>query len=296
MGIVTPEAVVLEFETASIGSRTIAVLIDVVVQGVVASVGGFALVASSDAAGAPGWLGVTLFYFLLFAVIFGYPVGLETVWNGRTLGKAAFGLRVVTKEGAPIRFRHAAIRGGLQLVDFYLTSGAGAVLAVLFTKDNQRLGDLAAGTIVLRERSGAGRPRAVWFSVPPGYEGYAATLDTSTVSGKDYGAVRSFLMRAHGLQPDVRAALAAQLALPIAARLHHTPPPGVAPEVFLACVAATYQHRQRVTEPAIATAVAPSAWPGARSVWDTQAPAASTAVPTPASSPPAPTGGLVPPS
>ena len=297
LGIVTPEAVVLQFETAGIGSRMIALALDFVIQGFLLGICSFALAAFADAAGASGWVGVTLFFFVLFGVLFGYPIGFETLRNGRTPGKAALGLRVVTKEGAPIRFRHAAVRGALQLVDFYLTSGAAAVLSMLFTQDNQRLGDLAAGTIVLRERSGAGAPRAVWFPVPPGYESYAATLDTAGLTGHDYGAVRSFLMRAHALTPQVRGQLAVQLAVPLAAKLHHTPPPGVSPEAFLACVAAVYQARQRAAEPAGAVAGASAVWPGGRSVWDTGPPAEipPTAVPGPPAPPPRP-GELVPPS
>ena len=290
MGIVTPEAVVLQFETAGIGSRMIALLVDVVIQGFVLGFSSFALAAFADAAGASGWVGVALLFFVIFAVLFGYPVGFETLRNGRTPGKAALGLRVVTKEGAPIRFRHAAVRGALQLVDFYITSGAAAVLAVLFTRDNQRLGDLAAGTIVLRERSGAGAPRAVWFPVPPGYESYAATLDTASLTGHDYGAVRSFLMRAYALTPEVRAQLAAQLAVPLAAKLRHTPPPGVTPEAFLACVAAVYQARQRAAESSAASDA--SAW---RSVWDTAVEPPPSAVPV-AAPPPSPAGDLVPPA
>ena len=151
-GIVTPEAVVLEFETAGIGSRVIAGLIDLTVQGaaLAAILIGIGTLASTglDAGG----IGAAIIYVLIFLVIFGYPAALETLWRGRTLGKAAMGLRVVTVEGAPIRFRHAAIRSIFSLVDWLATQGVVGITALLVTKRNQRVGDLLAGTIVLRER------------------------------------------------------------------------------------------------------------------------------------------------
>jgi len=224
------------------------------------------------------------------AVLLGYPVAFETLWRGRTPGKAALGLRVVTKEGAPVRFRHAAVRGFVGLVDFYVTTGAAAVIAVLITRDNQRLGDLAAGTLVLRERSGAGRARAVRFGVPPGYEGYAATLDTAGLRAEDYAAVRSFLMRAGTLPAHVRADLGAQVADAVAARLHHRPPPGVTAEAFLACAAAAFQHRSAsASAPAPAGTAggpAPQTWAPAAAAW---AVTGTTRAPAPV--PPAPPDG-----
>ena len=88
--MVTPEAVPLDLETASIGSRFLALLIDIAIQG-------------------------TLLFTVLFAVIWGYPIAFESLWRGRTIGKAALGLRVVTKEGGQIGFRHAAIRAALRI-------------------------------------------------------------------------------------------------------------------------------------------------------------------------------------
>ena len=240
--LVTPEAVVLQFETAGLGSRTLAVLIDLAIQGVMLVVASFPLIALADAGdSATGGIVVALLVFTV--ILLGYPIAFETLWRGRTPGKAALGLRVVTTDGAPIRFRHAAVRGFLTLVDLYLTSGAAAVLSMLFTRDSQRLGDLAAGTLVLRQRTGAAAPAPVSFAVPPGYEAYAATLDPAGLTGGDHVAVRSFLLRAATLPAEARAQLGAQIATTVAAHMGHTPPPGLHPEAFLACVAAVHQAR-----------------------------------------------------
>ena len=116
-GIVTPEAVVLEFETAGVGSRAVAFAIDLVVMLV-----GFSILSSlfgvlvSTMAGAAGntvtadALLVILTLVAIFLVVFGYPALMETFNRGRTVGKAICGLRVVTVEGGPVRFRHAALR------------------------------------------------------------------------------------------------------------------------------------------------------------------------------------------
>src|SRR5690349_23802341 len=108
----------------------------------------------------PSAAAVILSVIATFAVLVGYPVVCETFWNGQTVGKMALGLRVRTREGTPVRFRHAVIRASLGLVEFYMTFGVVAVLSILFTRDHQRLGDLAAGTVVMRERTAGAKPGA----------------------------------------------------------------------------------------------------------------------------------------
>ncbi|MEA2685495.1 MAG: hypothetical protein QOE93_690 [Actinomycetota bacterium] len=251
--VVTPEAVPLDLQPAGIGSRFIALLIDWVVQSLLL----FAvlLLGIGLSAGDAGGVGIALFFLLTFGVLFGYPIIMETLWRGRTLGKAAMGLRVVTTEGAPVRFRHAAIRSALGLVDFFVTSGAAAVISVLATRNNQRLGDLVAGTLVLRERTGLPPPQAAEFRVPAGLESYAASLDVSGMTADDYRAVRAFLLRAPTLDYRVRYQLAVGLADPLSDRVRPLPPAGVNPAWYLNCVAAVYQLR---TAPRPATPWSPT--------------------------------------
>jgi uncharacterized RDD family membrane protein YckC len=250
--MVTPEAVALEFRTANLGSRILAYLIDmaVVVAGILAGLFAVALLGQATELVVPDWVALTIVLVLLPSWWLGYFIAFETLWRGRTLGKAALGLRVVTKEGAPVRFRHAAIRALLGLVDFAIASGFFAIVFILFTRDNQRLGDLVAGTLVLRERSGLAAPAPVTFRAPAGLEAYTATLDTGGLTTEEYLAVRTFLLRAASLPPGPRAALALQLADPLAARLRPPPPAGVSPELYLHCVAAAAQQRQRLAAPA----------------------------------------------
>jgi uncharacterized RDD family membrane protein YckC len=246
-GIVTPEAVLLEFETAGVASRGLARLIDAFVQAVLAFIGLMVvgLTAAVAERVAPG-LVVALAFVLVFGVLFGYPIALEAFWNGRTVGKAVLGLRVVTREGAPIRLRHAAIRAVLAIVEV-LGLPFVAVLATALSPANQRVGDLTAGTIVVRERAASRSAVAVGFPPPPGWEAYARTLDVSIMTAAQYQVVRSFLMRVLVLTPEARSRLAVRLANPLARAMKHQPPPGLGPELFLVCAAAAYQVRHGAT-------------------------------------------------
>jgi uncharacterized RDD family membrane protein YckC len=238
-GIVTPEAVVLDFEIAGLASRAVAKLLDTLIQGA-------ALLALAIVAGLviPGTGGVVLLVVGFALVVLGYPVLCETLTRGRSPGKMALGLRVVTAEGAPTAPRHAFIRSILGVVDFFLPPGGLlAVVSALLSPRGQRLGDLVAGTMVLRERSASRAPMAVWFSPPAGLEAYAANLDVSSVTDAQFGVIRAFLLRVHELTPEARVAMGYRLASPVAEAMHHRAPPGVHPEQFLVAVAAAHQRR-----------------------------------------------------
>lgn len=242
-GLVTPEAVRLDLPEATVGSRGAAILVDWIAQAVIAFV---LLIGSGFALGAPGlpeWIPGTIALVLTFLVVFGYPIGFETVTRGRTPGKMLLGLRVVTVEGAPVRFRHAAIRAALGLVDFGLTSGFGAVLSSLLSRRNQRLGDFAAGTVVLRERVAGGAASVRTFEAPPAAAGIADSIDVSGLTTRDYAAVRAFLVRADTLPPERRDAIADELLTAVRPRLGTLPAADLPAERLLETIAARYQQR-----------------------------------------------------
>jgi uncharacterized RDD family membrane protein YckC len=239
-GIVTPEAVVLEFDTAGVPSRAVAKVVDAAVVAFAFSsvVGILAPLFGSDvnAVLIAGILGSIL-------CIFGYPCLAETLW-GRTLGHSMMGLRVVTEEGGPVRFRHAAIRSALQIVDFFLVPvGVVAVVSVLAGQKDQRLGDRLAGTLVIRSAASTNQSRAIAFPPLPGYEQYVRSLDTGGLGNEAYEVLRSFLTRVDELTPAARQHLAGRLMGPIAGAVGQGPPATMPAEVFLASVAAAYQHR-----------------------------------------------------
>lgn len=245
-GVVTPEAVELRFQDATVGSRGVAVLFDfailvAVLTGLNLTIGWLAERADI----ATSWIATTALIVVNFVLLLGYPIAFETLTGGKTPGKAAMGLRAVTVEGGRIRFRHAAIRGAFWLVDFFGTFGVAAVLASLLSRRRQRLGDMVAGTVVLRERSAAPAPQVASFEIPPGALEYAATIDVSGLSVRDYEAVREFLLREPTLAGLRRQEIAERLARPIADRLRHQRHPGVNATLFLTCVVSRYAEQQR---------------------------------------------------
>lgn len=250
----TPEAVRVDLPLADVGSRTLAILIDLVVM---FSLLYLVLIATAigvgigvQGGGGPGWVALVVALALNFLVLWGYPTGCEVLFNGRTAGKAALGLRVVTLDGAPIRFRHAAIRGLFAFVDFYLFLGIPALVSALVTRRGQRLGDLAAGTVTIRDRTGGGvQDQVVVFQVPPTLLGYARTLDVRGLTTADYAVIRRFLLRAGSLRPPHRERVATDLANALADRMRHRPPPGTHPEALLLCTAALLQQTAGIAPP-----------------------------------------------
>jgi uncharacterized RDD family membrane protein YckC len=239
-GIVTPEAVLLEFDTAGVPSRAMARALDTTLAGFAALFAiGFGSFTVSSEAGA-----IALVILVGFLAFFAYPAVSETVWSGKTIGKQAFGLRVVTVEGAPVRFRHAAIRSALQIVDFVLVPiGVIATLSALPSPRDQRVGDRIAGTMVLRERSGSREAAAVAFPPLPGFDGYVAALDVTALTPAQYEVLRAYLTRVDTFAPAARAALGDRLSAAVEGATGQRRAPTVHPEHHLASVAAAYQRR-----------------------------------------------------
>lgn len=241
-GIITPEAVVLEVETAGVSARVMSGAIDLLVQLGIFFVASFVV---RLVGAVPGGSDSTTFWAILVAVVLmGYPVVLETLWRGRTVGKKAMGLRAVTIEGAPIRLRHALLRMMGGLVDRFLPPiGVTGTLMVLGTRRHQRVGDMMAGTVVIRDPDRTALPQALWFPVPPGYEAYAAGIDPTAMTDEQYTVLRTFLVRNREFTPDARYRLAAELAERVSRTLQHSWTPAVHPEAYLLCVVARYQRR-----------------------------------------------------
>ncbi len=211
-GIITPEAVVLELETAGIASRFFSGFVDAMAQTALYFMLSLAvLLALSIGGDVSEQVQQATLVVVLFAVIFAYPIVSEMVARGRTLGKVALGLRVVTVEGAPIRFRHAALRSMGGLVDKWIPPGGlVGTLFILGTPRRQRIGDLLAGTIVIRDPERTVLPAGIWFPVPHGHEQYAATIDPTALTVDQYTVLRAFLMRVRDLTPAARYVVASR--------------------------------------------------------------------------------------
>ncbi|MGV9557497.1 RDD family protein [Streptomyces sp. NPDC003401] len=239
--LVTGEAVALELRPARLPSRTLAVLLDltvVLVAYVAVSVTLLTATASLDEAARTA---VSIATFLL--VLVGGPMAVETLSHGRSLGKAACGLRVVRDDGGPIRFRHALVRGALGVVEILLTAGVVACVASLVSARGRRLGDVFAGTLVVRERVPAARVGFV-PPPPPWPAGRFSGLDLSAVPEGLWSAARQYLGRMDQLDPRVGWAMAERLAGELAERTGAAVPPGVPPGAYVAAVVQERQVRE----------------------------------------------------
>ncbi|MFJ7630828.1 RDD family protein [Streptomyces sp. NPDC097595] len=259
--LVTGDAVVLGLRPARLPSRALALAIDLVVVGTVFGLVALGLAFAGGSLDDAAWAAVSVAAFLLVPV--GGPIAVETLSHGRSLGKLACGLRVVRDDGGPIRFRHALVRGAMGVVEILLTFGVVAVIASLVSARGRRLGDVFAGTLVVRERVPAGRAAAV-PPPPPWLVGRFAGLDLSAVPDELWLAVRQYLTRMHQLDATVGRAMAERLGVEVAARTGAPPPPGVPAAAYLAAVVHERQVRDahRVWQAARADSVHGSAGAG----------------------------------
>jgi uncharacterized RDD family membrane protein YckC len=237
--VVTGEAVALELRPASFATRSLALGLDLLVllaAGIAVSVLlGLALPDVDEAAArAIGLLAVV-------GVLVGLPMTVETLTRGRSLGKLAAGLRVVRDDGGPIRVRHALVRALLAVFEILLSFGSIALITSLSNARGKRLGDLLAGTFVLRERGGAAQPPLP--PMPNELVAWAQQADLAAVPDALAVGVRRFLDGAAGLHPGSRLDLGRELAGQVASFVAPPPPPWATPERFLVAVLAERRRR-----------------------------------------------------
>jgi uncharacterized RDD family membrane protein YckC len=205
----TPDHVVLRYDLAGAGNRGFAAVLDFLIASLIAFTANVVL----SWAGTFGEAGIYVFGGLILivtlVVIWAYFILFEWLWNGETIGKRAFKLRVINEDGSPAQFTAVLIRNLLRLVDFLPALYGVGLLAIVLSPKSQRLGDLAAGTYVVR----APRPQVDWFSlrtVTP--LGAGRTAETRRMPGEAQRLVREFVARESQLAPTERARVAAVIA------------------------------------------------------------------------------------
>jgi uncharacterized RDD family membrane protein YckC len=204
--LVTPEAVSLTPDIAGLGSRMIATIIDIAIQSAV--VIGLTILFFQIASAPDGVAALVIYLILVFLLTWGYYPLFEGFWNGRTPGKRLQRIRVVRSDGQPVTVGPVLVRNLVRVVDFLPSSYGVGVVSMMLTRRSQRLGDLAAGTIVIRERP---LPPPAPLALGPDVAADAA-LDTTGLSEREYALVRSFLERRASLTPAARRQLATELA------------------------------------------------------------------------------------
>ncbi len=210
----TPEHVVLDYEIAGLGSRSLAALADSAIMGVVvlAEVVALPLLASRIGGAASSVL-FPLVTLAVFATTWGYFALFEALRDGQTPGKRWMGIRVIRDTGHAVTLREAAIRNVLRLADFLPPPYVTGILCVALHAQGKRLGDMVAGTVVVRDRPddlalGAARDTPASPPTP-------ALAGAPRLADADFQLLRAFATRVPYLPPDVQA----RLALPIADRI-----------------------------------------------------------------------------
>ena len=239
-GVVTGDAVVLGLQPARLPSRALAIFIDLVVVWIAYLLISVGLAVATSSLDTAARTAMSIASFVL--VLVGAPIAVETLSHGRSLGKLACGLRVVRDDGGPIRFRHALVRGAMSVVEILMTFGIVACISSLVSERGRRIGDVFAGTLVVRERVSAARAVPV-PPPPPWLVGRFTQLDLSGVPDELWLAIRQYLTRMHQLDAEVGLSMAERLADELAVRTGVPVPPGVPAAAYLAGVVNERQAR-----------------------------------------------------
>lgn len=232
--VVTPENVTIDYELAGLGSRAAAQIADLLVQIGLFILMGLVWWGLSSLAGGMRTsgtqlsflkdIGLALTIIVSFLIFAGYFIFFETTQNGQTLGKKWVGLRVIKEGGAPIDFTSASIRNIIRILEFAVGFYMFSLFFILFSPLYKRLGDYAAGTIVVKERSPGTvntpkvQPAPIRTFVADTREA-ALMVDVRLLDKGEIEAVKRFVERRAELQKGVQEYLAIQIAQPIMQRL-----------------------------------------------------------------------------
>jgi uncharacterized RDD family membrane protein YckC len=227
--IETPERVPLHFALASIGNRFIACAIDHALQVVTIIVMAiaFTVLANYSSLGAqvsnaPNWVKALLIV-IVFLIISGYFAFFEWIWNGQTPGKRWLKLRVIREDGRPVTFWEASVRNLLRTFDmmpapFYSIG----LISVFISSSDQRIGDMVAGTVVVREREAEAPAFAQVFATPVSdpalrrsFPPVDFTASLETLAESEIEVVETFLRRRWDLADMPRQWMAWRVSLPI---------------------------------------------------------------------------------
>ena len=210
---VTPEAVLVRTDVAGLGSRSIALMVDGLIQLAVLVPVLFGFLVD----GLAGTGETVVFALALFVVVWGYFPLFEWLRAGQTPGKRLQRIRVVQTTGEPARLAPILVRNLLRIIEVYALPFL-ALVAMFISARGQRLGDLAAGTMVVRDRA-MPVPSTVTLEADAG----APTVDTSRMTEREYTVLRTYLARRRSLEPVARQQLAATLASTVRRQLGELP-------------------------------------------------------------------------
>jgi uncharacterized RDD family membrane protein YckC len=254
--VVTGDAVVLDVQIAQLPVRALSAMIDITAVLIVLIIG-VLLWAATLTKFDTALSAAVLIIFTVLSVV-GYPIAFETATRGRSLGKMALGLRVVSDDGGPERFRQALFRALAGVIEIWGFSGGPAVICSLLSPKGKRIGDIFAGTVVISERA----PRLTSLPpMPPQLAWWASSLQLSSLGADQAELARQFLSRASQLDPGIRDQMAYRIACEVVAQISPPPPPGVPPQFVLAAVLAERHRRELARMRPPPPAGPPPPWP-----------------------------------
>ena len=248
--LITGEAVALDITPATVANRITSGLIDYGVYALGTGVSVLVVMALAVADGSELEDNLAFLQAVLSLVALAWlvviPLLVEFLSGGRSLGRMVTGARVVRDDGGTVRLRHCLVRTLLAVVEIWGTWAVPALCASVVSKRGKRLGDMLAGTYVVREhhRSQTAPP----LLMPPELTEWAAGTDLRALPGDLSLTARTFLQRASSLMPSSRQQLGLDLASQVQGYVSPPPPAGTHPERFLAAVLTERRNRELVLE------------------------------------------------
>jgi uncharacterized RDD family membrane protein YckC len=241
----TPEQVHLEFVLAGVGSRFMAIFLDMLNQAVlylILFVVAFGMLALDNFGKSHSvWVGAG-WIFIVFCIYWGYYAAFEIFWQGQTPGKRWAGIRVIKESGRPINAFEAITRNLLRVVDFFPGFYGVGVVTMMLNRQNRRLGDFVAGTLVVHESSD--RESAVFFNTPDATQ--FAFPQAAQLTLQEIDLIETFLARRLDIPPQVRRENAQRITEMVSGRLGIDS--GARPqdnENFLELVVKEFRNRSR---------------------------------------------------
>ncbi|MBC1236231.1 RDD family protein [Nostoc sp. 2RC] len=249
----TPESVELEFTLAGIGNRALALLIDYTVLGI--SLLLFVLIWTvfstqllkflenlvTNPRNIGLWL-LAIFFFIGFAIYIGYFVFFETLWFGQTPGKRIAKIRVVRDDGRLIGLQQATLRALLRPFDETLFIGA---FLIMLGNREKRLGDLAAGTIVIQAQPANASNLIISEQAKILHDELLQTANLSQLLPDDFAVIREYLQRRSAMSLKARASLSLNLAQQVKSIINlEKLPENYTPDVFLEAIYIVYQQQE----------------------------------------------------
>jgi uncharacterized RDD family membrane protein YckC len=232
----TPEQIALELPLAGIGSRFLALSIDTLLQSILYILGAFVLAFANPLTlgvfRAPTW-GPALLVLFLFCIYWGYFAFFEIIWKGQTPGKRYAGIRVIKETGRPIDSFEAIGRNLMRAVDGLPGIYGVGLLCMMLNKQNRRLGDFVAGTVVVHEKL-TEEVRPNWNATEPSV---SASPLAARFTPEELVLIETYLHRRWDLDPLVRATTSSQIADRIQNKTGLRPQPGESVDDFLESVA-----------------------------------------------------------